>query len=50
MNGENEETTTVSICAIGSQDRGISIWRTETNRAVIVANDIFDHSVLDMTW
>ncbi|ORX75807.1 WD40 repeat-like protein [Anaeromyces robustus] len=50
VNGGNEENVSVSICAVGSQDRGISIWRTETNRAIIVANDIFDHSILDMTW
>ncbi|KAK9693300.1 HIR complex subunit, variant 2 [Basidiobolus ranarum] len=39
-----------SICAVGSQDRGISVWINRNARPVTVAQSVFQHSVLDLSW
>ncbi|XP_069984346.1 protein HIRA isoform X1 [Penaeus vannamei] len=36
--------------AIGSRDRSISIWFTSLKRPLVVIHDIFDDSVLDLSW
>ncbi|XP_053650542.1 protein HIRA [Cherax quadricarinatus] len=36
--------------AIGSRDRSISIWFTSLKRPLVVVHDIFDDSVLDLSW
>ncbi len=41
---------TTAVCAIGSQDAGISIWWTGIARAPLAATHLFSHSVLDMRW
>lgn len=41
------ETT---IVALGSQDRGVSVWSTSSSRAIASAQDLFRHSVLDLAW
>ena len=40
----------VAICAVGSQDRGVSIWFTGTDRARIAATNLFTRGVLDLAW
>lgn len=37
-------------CAVGSQDKGISIWRNDYTRPIAVIQDLFQHAVLDMDW
>ncbi|CAH0546433.1 unnamed protein product [Brassicogethes aeneus] len=37
-------------CAIGSRDRSISVWLTSLKRPLVVIKDLFDDSVLDITW
>lgn len=36
--------------AIGSRDRSISVWLTSQPRPLIVAHDLFESSVLDISW
>ncbi|KAJ3186484.1 HIR complex subunit [Gaertneriomyces sp. JEL0708] len=47
---ERSKESVAVICAIGSQDHGISVWSSAKNRAVVAAKRIFKHSVLDMSW
>ncbi|KAI4472211.1 member of the hir1 family of wd-repeat protein [Holotrichia oblita] len=37
-------------CAIGSRDRSISVWLTSLKRPLVVIKDVFDDSVLDISW
>lgn len=37
-------------CAIGSRDRSVSVWMTTLKRPLVVLHDLFDHSVMDITW
>lgn len=37
-------------CAIGSRDRSISVWLTSLKRPLVVVKDLFDDSVLDISW
>jgi protein HIRA/HIR1 len=36
--------------AVGSRDRSISIWLTNQPRPLIVTHDLFESSVLDISW
>ncbi|RCI01866.1 HIR complex subunit, partial [Rhizopus stolonifer] len=47
---DTEEKSLATVCALGSQDRSISIWVTKFNRPVCVATDIFDNNVYDIAW
>ncbi|KAI9333680.1 WD40-repeat-containing domain protein [Obelidium mucronatum] len=39
-----------SVCAIAGQDRGISIWWTARPFSAASTQDVFTHTVLDMSW
>ncbi|KAG0051915.1 HIR complex subunit [Gryganskiella cystojenkinii] len=39
-----------SICAVGSQDRGITVWRTNDARPFVGVKELFEHSFLDLSW
>ncbi|KAI1295149.1 HIR complex subunit [Mortierella claussenii] len=39
-----------SICAVGSQDRGLTVWRTHEPRPFVGIKELFDHSFLDLSW
>lgn len=43
---------TIKYCcmAVGSRDRSISIWQTSQPRPLLVAHDLFESSVLDVSW
>ncbi|XP_071744188.1 protein HIRA isoform X2 [Lepeophtheirus salmonis] len=45
--GQSDSYVTV---ALGSRDRGFSVWCTNLKRPYFVVNDIFDQSVLDISW
>ena len=36
--------------AIGSRDRSLSIWLTNLRRPLVVTHDLFDNSILDISW
>lgn len=37
-------------CAIGSKDRAVSIWLTSLKRPLAVINNLFESSVMDISW
>ena len=37
-------------CAIGSRDRSISVWLTSLKRPLVVVHDLFEDSILDLSW
>ncbi|KAF9087927.1 HIR complex subunit [Mortierella sp. GBA35] len=39
-----------SIVAIGSQDRGLTVWKTSDPRPFVGIKELFEHSFLDMCW
>ncbi|KAF9026589.1 HIR complex subunit, partial [Haplosporangium bisporale] len=39
-----------SICAVGSQDRGLTVWRTHEARPFVGIKELFEHSFLDLSW
>ncbi|KAJ8924558.1 hypothetical protein NQ315_000707 [Exocentrus adspersus] len=46
----NSKSTQYCCCAIGSRDRSISVWLTSLKRPLVVIKDLFDDSVLDISW
>jgi len=39
------------VClAIGSRDRSLSVWLTALKRPLFVVHDVFDSSILDLSW
>ncbi|KAI8384389.1 WD40-repeat-containing domain protein [Radiomyces spectabilis] len=46
----SDDDTWASICALGGQDRSISIWLTKYCRPLCVAADVFDNNVYDLAW
>ena len=49
MSKKDSSDVFVSV-ALGSRDRSFSIWSTDLKRPLIVINDVFDQSVLDLSW
>ncbi|XP_074603057.1 histone cell cycle regulator-like protein isoform X2 [Brevipalpus obovatus] len=45
-----EKQNHFSCIAIGSRDRSLSIWCTKNMRPSVVIHDLFDDSVLDISW
>jgi len=37
-------------CAIGSRDRTLSIWLTSLKRPLVVLHDLFENSIMDISW
>lgn len=48
--GSSSKAQQYCCCAIGSRDRSISVWLTSLKRPLVVIKDLFDDSVLDITW
>ena len=46
----NESSSATPCCAIGSRDRSISVWLTSLKRPLVVIHDLFEDSILDLTW
>lgn len=51
-NGSSEEATKMlsTVCALGGQDRSVSIWVTRFSEPLCVAADIFNNSIYDISW
>jgi hypothetical protein len=50
-NEDGEETTELyTICAVGSEDHSLSVWRSDSPRPLVVAKELFEHAVLDLSW
>ncbi|KAI9460819.1 histone transcription regulator 1 [Boletus coccyginus] len=39
-----------SVVALGADDRSISIWQTKTARPLIVAREVFERHIMDLSW
>ena len=39
-----------SVVALGSDDLTVSVWQTKSARPLIVAKDVFDRGILDLSW
>ncbi|KZO91977.1 WD40 repeat-like protein, partial [Calocera viscosa TUFC12733] len=39
-----------SVLALGADDRSVSIWQTNQARPLLVAQELFDRAVLDLSW
>lgn len=45
-----EKNSFYSCIAIGSRDRSLSIWCTKNKRPSVVIHDLFEDSILDISW
>ena len=46
VNGQEVST----VVALGSQDQSVSVWITGLPRPVLVARDVFERHVMDLSW
>lgn len=46
----SNKTVRYNCLALGSRDRSISVWLTSQPRPLIVTHDLFENSVLDLSW
>ncbi|KAK6192871.1 hypothetical protein SNE40_004268 [Patella caerulea] len=47
---DSDKSQQYSCCAIGSKDRSISIWLTALKRPLVVTHDLFESSIMDISW
>ncbi|KAI8749010.1 protein HIRA [Biomphalaria glabrata] len=47
---KSDKSQQYSCCAIGSKDRSLSIWLTALKRPLVVMHDLFDNSIMDLSW
>lgn len=47
---DKEKETTCHCLAVGSRDRSVSVWITCSERPLVVVHELFDKSVLDLSW
>ncbi|KAG6902054.1 hypothetical protein C0995_005111 [Termitomyces sp. Mi166 len=49
----NEKVSTSNICsvvALGADDRSVSVWQTKSARPLIVAKEVFERQIMDLSW
>jgi protein HIRA/HIR1 len=39
-----------SVVALGADDRSVSIWQTKSARPIIVAKEVFERQIMDLSW
>lgn len=39
-----------SVVALGGDDRSVSVWQTKSARPMIVAKEVFERQILDLSW
>ncbi|KAI8093179.1 WD40-repeat-containing domain protein [Halteromyces radiatus] len=49
-NDRDGKDTLASVCALGGQDRGLSIWVTRRTRPLCVARNVFENNIYDLAW
>jgi protein HIRA/HIR1 len=47
---DEQRGSLASVCALGGQDRSISIWVTKHSRPLCVATDVFQNNIYDLAW
>lgn len=45
-----EDSNFYTLIALGSRDKSVSVWSTKNRRPTLVIHDLFQSSVLDLTW
>ncbi|KAG6828889.1 hypothetical protein H0H87_000477 [Tephrocybe sp. NHM501043] len=48
-----DKVSTSNICsvvALGADDRSVSVWQTKSARPLIVAKEVFDRQIMDLSW
>ncbi|KAF9450204.1 WD40 repeat-like protein [Macrolepiota fuliginosa MF-IS2] len=53
LRNPNAPVATANICsvvALGADDRSVSIWQTKSARPLIVAKEVFDRQIMDLSW
>ena len=48
--GNSPKPLPYTCCAVGSRDQSVSIWLTSLRRPLVVIHDMFDNSVMDISW
>ena len=39
-----------SVVALGADDRAVSVWQTKAPRPLVVAKDVFERQIMDLSW
>ncbi len=39
-----------SVVALGADDRSVSIWQTKSARPLVVAKEVFERQIMDLSW
>ncbi|PPQ65112.1 hypothetical protein CVT24_003003 [Panaeolus cyanescens] len=39
-----------SVVALGADDRSVSVWQTKSARPLIVAKEVFERQIMDLSW
>ncbi|XP_057295840.1 protein HIRA-like isoform X2 [Hydractinia symbiolongicarpus] len=51
FSGKNEASKPQYVCcAVGSRDRSLSVWITSLQRPLVVIHELFENSVMDISW
>ncbi|XP_078082976.1 protein HIRA isoform X2 [Mustelus asterias] len=46
----NKPSCPYCCCAVGSKDRSLSVWLTCLKRPLVVIHELFDKSIMDISW
>ncbi|KAL0958091.1 hypothetical protein HGRIS_000265 [Hohenbuehelia grisea] len=53
LRNPSQSPTTSNICsvvALGADDRSVSVWQTKSARPLIVAKEVFERQIMDLSW
>ena len=50
LDGPGSKKAQFVCLAIGSRDRSMSVWLTSLKRPLFVIHDVFESSILDLSW
>ncbi|KAG5643708.1 hypothetical protein DXG03_009757 [Asterophora parasitica] len=53
LRNTNTPVATSNICsvvALGADDRSVSVWQTKSARPLIVAKEVFERQIMDLSW
>ena len=39
-----------SVVALGADDRSVSVWQTKSARPLVVAKEVFERQIMDLSW
>ncbi|KAF5383088.1 hypothetical protein D9615_005075 [Tricholomella constricta] len=50
MNAPVATSNICSVVALGADDRSVSVWQTKSARPLIVAKEVFERQIMDLSW